>query len=307
MTARGFTVVEVLIAAVLLAIISMAIATTMSNTAASQRSIQAKDLQRDVMSEISDLLSNRVACLNTFGGNNPQTPFTVTSLKDAANAAKFSVGANHSSQLLRFTEFKLENWQPDATAPNQGTSKLTVSLTKTGTIIGPKDIKQQLTIRLKLNAANSLIDCFTLGNSSEFWKSSPMDVLDIFYNGGNVGIGTSNPAAALDVAGGIKLNNDTSACDATHAGTMRWTGSAFEGCNGISWAPLGGGGTLSVDVWVCPLKYTCDDGQNVNGSWASYTCQGQIQNRATCSINWHNAGAFNCENACTYLGKLRIN
>jgi uncharacterized protein (TIGR02145 family) len=34
---------------------------------------------------------------------------------------------------------------------------------------------------------------------------------------------------------GLKAVNDTSACDAAKAGTVRWTGSAFEGCNGTDW------------------------------------------------------------------------
>ena len=34
---------------------------------------------------------------------------------------------------------------------------------------------------------------------------------------------------------GLKAVNDTSACDAAKAGTVRWTGSDFEGCNGTDW------------------------------------------------------------------------
>jgi len=73
---------------------------------------------------------------------------------------------------------------------------------------------------------------------------------------GNVGIGTSVPAAALDVAGSIRVSGtftgsgagltevaastlraDSSAeCDATHnLGIVRWNGSHFQGCNGSFW------------------------------------------------------------------------
>ncbi len=55
--------------------------------------------------------------------------------------------------------------------------------------------------------------------------------------GGGVGIGTTSPAQQLDVNGAIKIGNAT----ANSAGSIRWTGTAFEGNNGTTWSALGGG------------------------------------------------------------------
>ena len=55
--------------------------------------------------------------------------------------------------------------------------------------------------------------------------------------GGNVGIGTTNPSTKLDVAGGVKVGNET-VCDSSRAGTIRWTGTDFQGCNGTIWLAL---------------------------------------------------------------------
>jgi hypothetical protein len=64
----------------------------------------------------------------------------------------------------------------------------------------------------------------------------------VVTNEGKVGVGTQTPATRLDVAGGVKLGNAED-CNADLAGTLRWTGSAFEGCDGTKWASLGGGGS----------------------------------------------------------------
>lgn len=71
---------------------------------------------------------------------------------------------------------------------------------------------------------------------------------------GNVGVGVSNPAAKLDVSGGIKVANDTTSCNASKAGTIRWTGTAFEGCNGSDWVSLAGGG--GGGITSCPAGWT---------------------------------------------------
>lgn len=56
---------------------------------------------------------------------------------------------------------------------------------------------------------------------------------------GSLGIGTTGaPAAKLDVNGGIRLGNDTGACDATRAGTLRWSGTSLDVCSGNAWLAL---------------------------------------------------------------------
>jgi len=59
---------------------------------------------------------------------------------------------------------------------------------------------------------------------------------------GNVGIGTAAPKARLEVAGGIKVGNET-LCDAEREGTIRYsgTGQAMEICNGAVWTRIGSG------------------------------------------------------------------
>ena len=69
---------------------------------------------------------------------------------------------------------------------------------------------------------------------------------------GQVGVGTASPQARLDVAGGVKIGNDTDPCTTDKAGTIRWTSNRFEGCSGLTWVPLSSlSATCAVDDTTC--------------------------------------------------------
>ncbi len=102
-----------------------------------------------------------------------------------------------------------------------------------------------------------------------------------FANNGNVGIGSAAPASKLDVAGGVKVSNDASACTAAKAGTIRWTGTAFQGCDGKAWVSLGG--RPKVDYTTC-----VDAIHDLGTGLVSYYNQ------------WGATGAHNINLACPY-------
>lgn len=68
----------------------------------------------------------------------------------------------------------------------------------------------------------------------------------------DVGIGVTTPVAKMDVNGGIKIANDGSACNASKAGLIRWTGKIFEVCDGSDWYLLAGVPTVgsSGQTWM---------------------------------------------------------
>jgi hypothetical protein len=70
---------------------------------------------------------------------------------------------------------------------------------------------------------------------------------------GNLGIGTQNPAEKLDINGGLRLGYTNN----TNLGTIRWTGSDFEGYNGLNWVSFTNGS--GAEYW------------NLNGSDLYYT------------------------------------
>ena len=68
----------------------------------------------------------------------------------------------------------------------------------------------------------------------------------------NVGLGMATPLERLDVAGGVRLGTTAGA----HAGTIRWSGSDFEGYDGATWKSLTGAGvaTLPTGTTGQPLR-----------------------------------------------------
>ena len=64
--------------------------------------------------------------------------------------------------------------------------------------------------------------------------NTPYDTVFTLQRDGKLGLGTYNPAENLDIAGAVKLGNTSS----NNEGTIRWTGSDFEGFDGSVWNSL---------------------------------------------------------------------
>ncbi|MHC4093182.1 MAG: hypothetical protein ACYSVY_23425, partial [Planctomycetota bacterium] len=67
----------------------------------------------------------------------------------------------------------------------------------------------------------------------------------IRYNG-RVGIGTASPLERLDVDGALRLGTTSN----TNVGTIRWTGTDFQGYDGVDWKSLTAGAAGTDGDWV---------------------------------------------------------
>ena len=86
------------------------------------------------------------------------------------------------------------------------------------------------------------------GDSALYWDNTNK----------RLGIGTTSPASALDVAGGIKIANDSAACITGKAGTVRYTGGSppWQYCDGSTWQNFKQPRCLTVGTGECYLDAT---------------------------------------------------
>ena len=93
-----------------------------------------------------------------------------------------------------------------------------------------------------------------VGGALYFSSTNPAGDRIVISQDGNVGIGATGPAEKLEVNGAIKIGTTSN----TNAGTIRWTGTDFEGYTGSEWKSLtSGGGGLWTDqgAYIYPNNY----------------------------------------------------
>ncbi len=207
---KGFSLVAVMIAALIGMLIIVTMNGAIVNLFNAQRSISSKDATRDIVSEIRLLLADPAACATNFAGSNPKLGgFTKSQLTDSTGTVvKFTTNGNasYSDRLVSFSGFKVKNYQPDvASVPLVGKADLILKMKKVGTEVGGADMQTTIRLQTNLNAGNAITSCYSLVGDDSIWKHSPMNAANIFYDQGNVGIGTDNPSSRLQIVLGGDL------------------------------------------------------------------------------------------------------
>ncbi|XLQ19853.1 MAG: tail fiber protein [Candidatus Moraniibacteriota bacterium] len=155
---------------------------------------------------------------------------------------------------------------------NAGTNGQILSSTTTGTdwidntFLGLVDTMSAYTAGSVLFTSPTAIE---EDNTNFFWDNS----------NNRLGINTNTPATTLDVNGGIKIGNESSACIPVLAGTTRYNSvnQTLELCDGSDWQELstgsgsgGAGETVPAGTVVafatnsCPTNYISAEGQEIS-------------------------------------------
>ncbi len=243
----GFTLLEAIVAIGLAGLGGIALMSFQKNTLMGQKTIYAQDDARVSTGDIAMLLSNRLACTNTFGGLVPSVANTkAAAIKDSHGQAKYIWGDKYVNRTLSLHGISLGGaagaldpsthlpfWQMNS--PTTGTAIVLLDWKQTGNNgnrgNGPGDLNRFFIIDAMVDAATMKItSCVArigaapvstppgtpglglVGYVPIWTGTTGLGNSVVFQDAtGNIGIGTSAPADKFQVNGGITMQSDISA------------------------------------------------------------------------------------------------
>lgn len=201
----GFSLISALVAMGIMSIVGITMVTLFHNMNSANSGVKFRLEADTVQEEMRALLSDRAACLNTFGGRTADASTDIPNLpirdgSAAPGVARYSIGQTYGdnrSFLLRATRFS-------RFMPNGGKPFLTYSaiFDSRGQVIGPAQVTREINISVELDAANRIVGCIALAKMSDgIWQRSRVNPNNAFFMPNNIGIGTNDPKVTLDVMG----------------------------------------------------------------------------------------------------------
>ncbi len=281
----GFSMIEIMMAMALMAGLALAGMQLMKNQSAAQKTVEKKYETVTALSDMRSVLSVPDNCTETFRNFDPAAGVPTT-LKKKINGSFQNV---FEIQKMLPGNIKVESYVLDKTLPNLATNETVLRINFN---IGKATIKEQVHNLLKLtynlDPVTFLIsDCVAVNNNSDsFWLKSLLDPHNIYYSGGYIGVGTSNPTAMLEVTGSAKIGGTLKLtgsaailpCSSANEGEMRYesTSKRMLYCNGTKWSSAGG--TLFKQL---PVVLDCTNSGGIDQTYL--TCPADMYVRS-CGI-----------------------
>ncbi|MAF77016.1 MAG: hypothetical protein CME63_11665 [Halobacteriovoraceae bacterium] len=242
----GFSLPSVLVAAGLLGVVSLGVINLTKQTTQAQRDFSGSMEATAVLNEIRTYLSDTENCTETFQGRNAindSSAPNLTALRVKNNTGtfvdKFNINEKYGQGIIRIENYALSDpgtTSDDVDVATEGTTYLLIDF-----YIGQAATRSRSTKKVKLkvevDSSDLITTCVAVAASSETWTKNPSDVTEIFYDVGQVGIGLSDPEAALDINGGVKLS-DSPDCNASLNGLMKFDGTKMLICEDATWRPM---------------------------------------------------------------------
>lgn len=241
---KGFSIVQVMIAAGLLGAIAL-IATQLTTNM--NKGLKNAESQADVQSllqAMQRLLADPENCSATFLGKDPKDAQNVVNALKSGTADDYKTIAldptvKYGQGQLRINSYTLTDASDAVDVDTLKTTDLIISFDKGKSGLTQK-VSKRIPLKVELDPNGKILSCIATTNASDsIWKYASNN-LDIFFNGGHVGIGTTTPQAPIDIkASGsmIKFTNESAAFD--DPGLIQFLG--FRDVNGKSIGYVGDG------------------------------------------------------------------
>jgi hypothetical protein len=193
----GFSMLELLVVGGLLAALALGGAKMMKTQSTAQKTVEKNYEIVTLTENMKGILGVPDNCRLTFSGISPSNG-SVTSLKKRVGAQVEEIFHVNSDLPggLKVRSFRFDRSHP-ALASNE--SQLRIEFSRGSNTLRDEMIKFiKLTFMVDNNGVIS--SCYATTNTDGFWVQSIVDPNDIYYTGGDVGIGTHDPQKKLHVA-----------------------------------------------------------------------------------------------------------
>jgi prepilin-type N-terminal cleavage/methylation domain-containing protein len=194
--ASGFSLVEMMVVMAVAGIMSAGLVEMNLWSVKSQSAMKWGYERINLHEEIRTLMGNAGACFNTFTSINmtPGLNKVVTAIRNPDNTVAYDTSTVYGPGKVRIQSMALD--VSNAGGLTTGTLKIEYSTDLT--VVGPSRLAGGLnTINLRIESSGaSLTSCVATAKASDgLWVRAGNNV-DIYYNAGNVGVGTTNPSLA---------------------------------------------------------------------------------------------------------------
>lgn len=208
---RGASLVELLVVVAMMGIVTMGVTDLSLWVIKSNNS--SKFQQERVMQheEIRQHLSVAANCQATFGPlgnlNGPQT-FNNFDFRNGDGSVAFVRNTPRGVGQVRIDSTELQTFTNSSTE----SAELRIGYSSSLTVVGPNQTSAQqglMLIRLERDPAGNLLRCLSQAMMSDgIWRHVSSAPADIFFAGGNVGIGTSQPGSILELSSNLSWRLD---------------------------------------------------------------------------------------------------
>jgi hypothetical protein len=248
-SSRGTSLIQVIIVAGIFGFLSVAMGDLVVSALKAQRGIEARDAVRELEQDLVRHLSESTECLTALKGLSPKGQGQeLTELKQTNGKNLLAIGEPLKNGLLNIQQIRFHSFATDRDSLSGitfGTSKLSILVRASGDVAGPQALNRELQISTQLDSSGRLLSCFSIGSSGDrLWLTSANTAQGIYSISPRVGIGAVAKNAMLEVAGGVKVGDDSEPCSSEKLGVLRVQSAtkSLEFCDGVNWISAAGSG-----------------------------------------------------------------